>query len=1315
MNWKSFGLLFMSMLIQSDVGASERAAVRSTAPTTRLLAGSPPVRGPMPVLRGKSSGADLPQGAGMPNLRPFQREGWSGPLVVSTRADTNTDDASFGSDQTLFIDWAALNDGNGATSTQFFVDLQVDGAVVRRWSVDPPLDSNFFVSVIDSEIGPLTPGPHTLTLLVDSEEAVVESNESDNTFSRQIQVQSGGAGQPEEIFFFFPSVQSGAGIETGVAVANPTEEDAEADLFLVDNDGDVLEAAELQIPANGQTAQLLPQLFPSAGQGADAWMVARSSNLGLAGFFLTFTEGARDIDGAEAVIQGGSFLVFPEIFCGDGDFTEINLIGQGGVDLELRAADGRLVQTRRINLPNSQLGRFKGEVSQIFSAAVPDSSYVLARARDSAVIGYESFGSAGFLGGRNAIRAAERARETPSSLFGAQLAEVDALESVITVVNPTDTDAEITLRAFATGVSQGAPAAAIETRLNSMSMLRGSAKDLLGLEEFVGWLRVDSSISGLVGDVSFGDPNGQYLASVQLQRTPAKRIVASHVADGLGFFTGLTFLNPSNDPAEVEIEVFNLNAERTGQGNFTLAPFEHRPRVLSQIIPGFPPQVGGYIRISSEPGIFAFELFSLLSGGNLLSLAAVPPQKGNGAIEGTIAPSAQPTSLARGSVFPMSLRKGVVLDPEAEFVPGDVVVKLRPGAGAAALQGITAMAQARQRIDSAEGVCLLRFETAAQGAAALMREGGSALSTARQRTLRLVEQLNGEADVLYAEPNYLYHPSRVPNDRFFAQQWHYRFMNLPAAWDLTVGSPDVTVAVIDSGAKFDHPDLKPRLTGEQFDFISDALNGLDGDGMDADADDPGDDPSGLMSSYHGTHVAGTVGARTNDGSGVAGVNWVSPLMTLRALGAFGGTNFDIAQAVLYAARLENASGLLPARRADVINMSLGGFSRSQTLGDAVAAALMEGVTVVAAAGNENTDRLSYPASFDGVISVGAQDLSGGRAPYSNFGDRIDVVATGGNVQEDRDGDGFIDGVLSTLWRQSNETPIFDFYQGTSMASPHVAGIASLMYSINPDLSSAQVRQILRDTAIDLGAPGEDDTFGAGQADPVAALVAAGAEPPAAPLLRVSTNSLNFGNAQTQLNVVVSNGGGGSLQVQPPTVEVDQGAGWLSASLSLSTLMAQVDRQGLADGDYTGRIRLNSNGGDAVIEVSMRVGADPGVDPGMLFVLALDPFTFETEATATTDLQEDFQYRISPLPAGGYVLAAGTDNDDDGFICDEGEFCGLYPVSNDPVPVEVEGNRTTTGINFAVQRPGLDPAAVGNREIPKQGFRISRTLRRRPGR
>ncbi len=1218
-------------------------------------------------------------GEGAPNLRPFRPQGWDAEVVLSTQAGDNRDAEAFTTVDTIFLDWSVINDGTGPTSSTFFTTLFLDGVEVQSWFSDPPLDSNTFVFIEDFQIGPLAAGVHTVRLVTDSNADIDEIDEGDNEFVRQFTVGSSTA--PDPVFIYFPSLKNGPGENTGIAVANPTDEPAQADIFLFSDPFQQLASASLSIPVDGQDAFLLDEIgrFGDAGKNVDAWAFLTTDNLGLAGFALNFKGGAEDIDGAEAVSTFGDSLIFPEILSGEGEFTEIHILGAGRVDVELRDADGTVLQTRRVDLPTDRVGRFHSRVDDLFTVQMPDQAYVLARGLDFLILGYETFGEADFLGGRNAIRTNERGRDTGSALFGAQLAEVAALESLITIINPTVFDADLTLQAFATGVNPN-PVATTDIELRAGEMVRATAGSLLGLDNLPGgWLRVDSSVSGIVGTISFGDPLRTYLASVDLQRSPAKRIVSSHVAIiAETFFTGLTFLSTNEDPTDVLVEVFSPEAVKIGEEVFTLQPGEHRARLVGvNLVPGIKNQNGGYIKITSELPIFAFELFSrLASATQLLSLAAVPPQRGLGILEGQIQAPVVALGREHFETYPQSRSKGVELVTDAEFRYGEAVVKLRPDRQRAASRW--AQAQGASEWIEGGGVGLLRVPSAERGV--LEADRG------REETLRLIEVLNADPDVLYAEPNYIYRAFRVPNDIGFSLQWHYNSMNLPAAWDITVGSANTVVAVIDSGAKFGHSELGSRLTGGQMDFVSDRQTSLDGDGIDASAEDPGDDPNGVSSSYHGTHVAGTIGAATDNGAGIAGVNWNSPLMTLRALGARGsGSTFDIAQSVLYAARIANASGSLPPRIADVINMSLGGFGRSRTLADAVAAALGKNVSIVAAAGNENTDRAVYPASFDNVISVGATGIRG-RAPYSNFGPRLDVMASGGNLAQDLNGDNQPDGVLSTLWRQSDDTPAFAFYEGTSMASPHVAGIASLMLAVNPSLTPVQIRQILKDTAIDLGVPGRDNTFGSGLVDALEALKEAGGAVAGPPNLVASPMSLAFGTGIDQLTILTSNGGGGQLQVQPPLVETDQGSGWLTARLDRSTVVVEVSRAGLPEGDYTGRVHLNSNGGTETVEVRMRVGQSQALDPGEVFVLALDPFTFETIGSTSTSLASDLFYRLPPVPAGSYLIAAGTDNDQDDFICDEGEFCGLYPVNNLPNTVEVEANDITSGINFTLQPP-----------------------------
>ncbi|MDP8966386.1 MAG: S8 family peptidase [Cyanobacteriota bacterium] len=257
----------------------------------------------------------------------------------------------------------------------------------------------------------------------------------------------------------------------------------------------------------------------------------------------------------------------------------------------------------------------------------------------------------------------------------------------------------------------------------------------------------------------------------------------------------------------------------------------------------------------------------------------------------------------------------------------------------------------------------------------------------------------------FIEPNYIYQAFEAPNDPDYDKQWNLRSINVESAWDETKGS-GVTVAVIDTGIS-EVPDLKATKFVKGYDFVNDRIDA---------SDDAG----------HGTHVAGTIAQSTNNNYGVAGIAYEASLMPLKVLGASGGgTVADIAEAIRYA--VDNG--------ADVINMSLGGAGESQLMEDAINYAHEKGVVVIAAAGNSNQNSASYPARYPHVIGVAALDSVGVKAPYSNFGAGVDLSAPGGSEA------GKI--LQETIDPESGQS-IFEGYQGTSMAAPHVAGVAALV-------------------------------------------------------------------------------------------------------------------------------------------------------------------------------------------------------------------------------------------------------------------------------
>ena len=553
------------------------------------------------------------------------------------------------------------------------------------------------------------------------------------------------------------------------------------------------------------------------------------------------------------------------------------------------------------------------------------------------------------------------------------------------------------------------------------------------------------------------------------------------------------------------------------------------------------------------------------------------------------------------------------------------------------------------------------------------------------RTLEAIKNLRSQADIEYAEPNFILQANAVPNDEYFDLQWHYSLINLPAAWDMTTGSETVTVAVIDTGVLLDHPDLTGQFV-PGFDFISSTSNSNDGDGIDNNPYDPGDSDGSRPSSFHGTHVSGTVAASSNNSVGVAGVAWGVKVMPLRALGVNGGSGYDIAQAVRYAAGLPNDSGTAANPPVDIINLSLGGSGFSQASQNVYSAARDAGVIIVAAAGNDSSSTLNFPAAYEGVISVSAVDASSDLAPYSNFGNTIDIAAPGGNASRDVNGDGFPDGVLSTTGEATDSGMQFgfSFQNGTSMASPHVAGVLALMRSINPDLSPAQVDALLQGGELtdDIGSAGRDNAFGHGllnaQKAVSAALESIGSSPEDIPVLEVNPPSLNLGlSASTE--ITARNGGSGDLEI----LQVNFSESWLlleeleTDDSGLGRWLLTIDRNGLADGFYSATISIVSTANTVNIPVFIQVGnQNSNFGAAHIYVLLVDAETREVVAI-DNGLTADglLSYAFNDIPLGIYEIYAGSDNNFDNFICDGGESCGAYLTFDQPVQVIVQSNES----------------------------------------
>lgn len=579
---------------------------------------------------------------------------------------------------------------------------------------------------------------------------------------------------------------------------------------------------------------------------------------------------------------------------------------------------------------------------------------------------------------------------------------------------------------------------------------------------------------------------------------------------------------------------------------------------------------------------------------------------------------------------------------------------------------------------------------------------------AAHERVRLVKALRARSDVRSVDLNAPVEPAAAPTDPGYRFQWHYPKIQLPQALDLQPNANGVRVAIIDTGIA-PHPDLAASVRYDLgFDFIADLTMAVDGDGIDPDADDPGDKAQNAASSFHGTHVAGTVAALTNNGIGVAGVAPGAELVPVRVLGRGGGTAYDIAQGVRYAAGLPNDSGrTAPTALVPIINMSIqsGSTQCPQVYADAFAAARARGVIAIVSSGNYNT-LASSPSTCPGAIAVSATDLVDQKAPYSNFGPLIDVAAPGGDSSADRNGDGYGDGVLSTDYDDSAgpRQPVYQFKNGTSMAAPHVAGVAALMKAAHPGLTPEQFDQALMAGALTVDIAGNgptvrDDIYGYGLIDAVKAVtearrLAGGAPTPA--LLVAQPTTLELAETLNQAQFDLINAGQGAVGA----VQAVATQSWVSltppASGGLGRWTLTVNRAGLVPGQYRAEIVLSSaTAGTARVQLGLRVGAPPvGAGKlGRLYALLIDVATGLPIAQVDTEAAGNYGFTFVDRLPGSYLLVAGSDLDNDGFICDAGESCGIYPSFALPGVIEL-GVENLTLAPFAVLAdvPSSVPAA-----------------------
>lgn len=592
----------------------------------------------------------------------------------------------------------------------------------------------------------------------------------------------------------------------------------------------------------------------------------------------------------------------------------------------------------------------------------------------------------------------------------------------------------------------------------------------------------------------------------------------------------------------------------------------------------------------------------------------------------------------------------------------------------------------------------------------------------KRETLNWIRELRKQPGVAQVQPDYRLSTQQTDtpiNEPFYPRQWHYGMINGPTAWQLVPnGGLGVSVAVLDTGilglaSGTWHPDLDANIKAG-WDFVENDSNPVD------PGSSIGDDV------FHGTHVAGTIGAVIND-NGIGGVAFGAGIVPVRVLGEGGtGSASDLIAAINW---------IVEGRRADVINMSLGGLPEIAQLESALQRGVENDLLFVAAAGNASTSVKSYPAASPYVLAVSAVDGAGNLAGYSNFGSWIDLAAPGGDASRDGNLDGSSDVVWSTSGELTASGPRAGYrgLQGTSMASPHVAGVLALMKEVRPGLSYAQVIQALRNGELTDFKGSRSDALGYGVIDAAKAVSAAsstfGQTVLSASPAVVSLSSEGQDQQRVDLNVFGNDAISG--------VSVSSLPDWLSVttdnldsrpySLTLALLRDRLVAGEAAKG--TIEISYSVNGSAETLSIpaiGQLVSDQEARNAGRHFVLLVNTEPdargfYLAESQVVVDAESGrypfrFEFddgeeprRLSEVRPGDYYLVAGTDHDGDGLICQPGEACAEYPVAGlrEIVSITDESSLSDIRMTTSFSRPTI---STSNPDIlPRPGFKGYRIL------
>lgn len=603
----------------------------------------------------------------------------------------------------------------------------------------------------------------------------------------------------------------------------------------------------------------------------------------------------------------------------------------------------------------------------------------------------------------------------------------------------------------------------------------------------------------------------------------------------------------------------------------------------------------------------------------------------------------------------------------ANIIPGRVIVKFKSGLRVRSLGPLSARVAGRsvnlepQRMLGLAGVQLMR-----------------AADTDAKGTLELADQLSARSDVEYAEPDRRIHALLTPNDIQYGQQWALGSsapgrLNMPSAWSVSTGlsvtGPNPVVAVVDSGVMLAHPDLASKIL-PGYDFISDPNIAADGDGRDVNPDDPGDDEL----SFHGTHVSGIAAAIGNNRLGVAGVSWGARILPARILGVGGGTVSDMIDAVLWAAGIDSTS-VPPAypnnpNKADVINLSVGGGGTcSSAEQDAFNQVIATGTTVVVAAGNETVDSWTTdPASCAGLIVVGAVGRDGTRASYSNYGTRVSIMAPGGDKAPGG-------GILSTVKNAAGKAS-YDYKIGTSMATPHVAGVIALMRSLRPKLTPGQIETLLDTDADAVNCSGKSGC-GVGLLDAGAIMrylkATSGVPKPDFVLLpdrSVLTATRGTSTINVNIRAAAFNGLTGPIGLSV------QASGGITAQLSASNITPGSDSTITFDtgeavsGTYSVRVTGTAEGVSRTIQLLLPI---PGTLVSACFQTNNNACDAQKSASIKLELNNSITvapYLIDQLPPGSYVIQAWKDSNNNDRL-DTGDLYGESRTGVSPPSANID--------------------------------------------